>query len=174
MTRTKRRPRGAAGDGQVGFAEAQVTLARPPVVLPPNMPPTAMADRATTSRNTAVTIAILANDLDPDAAPDGEPPLRVVALTLPRHGLVRLDPDRTVTYTPDTDFTGRDSFAYVIEDARSGQSDGIVVLEVVPRGSPETSSDHRTASAHVGLLRSALAASVSSSATTLKAQRVAS
>ena len=119
------------GDGQVGFAEALVTLMRPPVVVPPNIPPIAGGDRATTSRNTEVTIAILGNDLDPDEASDAALPLRVAALTLPQHGLVRLNPDRTVTYTPDTDFTGIDDFTYVIEDERGDQSSAAAVIEVV-------------------------------------------
>ncbi len=78
-----------------------------------------------------MTIAILANDLDPDAAPDGEPPLRLVALALPQHGLVGLNPGRTVTYTPNADFTGIDDFTYVIEDGRGDRSPAAVVIEVI-------------------------------------------
>ena len=78
-----------------------------------------------------VTIAILANDLDPDAAPDAEPALRVVALALPRHGLVALKADRTATYTPNADFSGIDDFTYVIEDELGDTSLGVVVIEVV-------------------------------------------
>ena len=54
----------AAGDSQVGHAEAQVTLRRPPVVVPPNIAPIAGRDRATTTKSTPVVIPILANDFE--------------------------------------------------------------------------------------------------------------
>ena len=54
-----------------------------------------MRDAVVTARDTAVSIAVLANDTDPDGDP-----LRVVGLTLPRHGSVALEADQSVTYTP--------------------------------------------------------------------------
>lgn len=126
----------AEGDGQVGHAEAQVTLRRPPVVAPPNIPPIAGRDRATTTQGVPTNIVILANDIDPDQEPeDGTgpdmTPLRVVGLALPRHGLVALNPDQSITYTPDTGFTGIDDLVYFIEDTRGGTTRGVVMIEVV-------------------------------------------
>ncbi len=126
----------AEGDGQVGHAEAQVTLRRPPVVAPPNIPPIAGRDGAMTTQGVPITIVILANDIDPDQEPeDGTgpvmTPLRVVGLALPRHGLVALNPDQSITYTPDTGFTGIDDLVYFIEDTRGGTTRGVVMIEVV-------------------------------------------
>ena len=113
------------GDGQVGTAEAQVTLLRPVVVPPPNSPPLAGRTAVVTPRETAVSIDVLANVVDPDGDP-----LRVAGLTLPRHGTVALEPDQSVTYTPAADFVGIDDFTYTIAYGRGGKSTGIVMLEV--------------------------------------------
>jgi len=113
------------GDGQVGTAEAQVTLLRPAVVPPPNTPPLATRDALVTPRDTAVSIDVLANDTDADGDP-----LRVVGLTVPRHGAVALEPDQSVTYTPAPGFVGIDDFTYTIGDGRGGTDLGIVAIEV--------------------------------------------
>ena len=115
----------AAGDGQVGTAEAQVTLLRPLVVPPPNSPPVAVRDQAVTTADTPVTIGILANDVDPDGDS-----LRVVGLTVPMHGHVTLNADQTVTYTPAPGFVGIDDFTYIVDDGRDGRDTGIVMVEV--------------------------------------------
>ena len=115
----------APGDGQVGRAEAQVTLLRPAVPPPANVPPVAVGERVTTSIDTAITIDVLANDIDADGDA-----LRVMGLTVPLHGHVALNADQTVTYTPAPGFTGIDDFTYVADDGRNGQSTGIVMVEV--------------------------------------------
>ncbi len=117
----------AAGDGQVGTAEAQVTLLAPAVAPPVNSSPLTVRDAVVTPRDTPVTIDVLANDTDADGDP-----LRVVGLTLPLHGHVALEADQTVTYTPAPDFVGIDDFTYIADDGRGGRSTGIVAVEVVP------------------------------------------
>jgi large repetitive protein len=113
------------GDGQVGTAEAQVTLLRPVVVPAPNVSPIAMRDAVVTARDTTVSISVLANDVDPDGDP-----LRVVGLTVPLFGSVVLEADQSVTYTPAPGFTGIDDFTYVVEDGRGGRATGAVMIEV--------------------------------------------
>ena len=115
------------GDGQVGTAEAQVTLLAPVVVPPPNSPPVAVNDQVVTARNTAVSISVLANDIDPDGDP-----LRVVGLTVPLFGSVVLEADQSVTYTPAPGFTGIDDFTYIADDGRGGRATRAVMIEVVP------------------------------------------
>ena len=117
----------APGDGQVGTAEAQVTLLRPVVVPPPNVPPVAVGERVTTPVDTAITIDILANDTDPDGDA-----LRVAGLTVPLSGSVVLEADQSVTYTPAPGFTGIDDFTYIVDDGRGGRDTGAVMIEVVP------------------------------------------
>lgn len=73
------------------------------------LPPTANDDTANTPQNTPVTINVLANDSDPDGDT-----LTVSVETPPANGSATVNPDKTITYTPDTGFTGEDTFTYKI------------------------------------------------------------
>lgn len=81
-------------------------------ITPLNDPPDAVDDEDTTGINITVTIDVLLNDSDPDTSL-GAPMIGDTAL----HGVVVVNPDSTVTYTPDEDFVGVDSFTYFICDA---------------------------------------------------------
>jgi len=70
---------------------------------------------------------VLATDRDADGDL-----LSVVSLVQPRHGTVRINPDHTLTYTPDARFTGIDTFAYTISDGRDGTDTGTVTVHVLP------------------------------------------
>jgi hypothetical protein len=88
------------------------------VVTPVNDPPVAVDDAATTPEDTPVVIDVLDNDSDPDSPLNNptitEPPVNGTAVVNPGDG--------SVTYTPDPDFVGVDSFMYSICD------DGIPIL----------------------------------------------
>lgn len=76
--------------------------------------PDAINDTATTKKDQPITIAVLDND-KPNA--DGQPPdpSTLAIVSNPHHGKATSDPGEvTVTYTPDTGFTGTDSFAYQV------------------------------------------------------------
>ncbi|MCK9204293.1 MAG: ice-binding family protein [Bacteroidales bacterium] len=76
-----------------------------------NLPPVAVDDYAKTGANIPININILKNDYDPDD--------QIVSVTLcggPYNGLVTLNSDCTITYTPNTGFTGNDSLFYFICD----------------------------------------------------------
>jgi hypothetical protein len=88
-------------------------------------PPVAQDDVATTVRDTAVTIAVLANDSDPDGGA-----LTVTGVTDPSHGSAAANPDGTVTYTPDAGFVGADSFDYTISDGAGGSDSATVSVTV--------------------------------------------
>ena len=77
----------------------------------PNLPPTANDDTAQTSEDTAVVIALLLND----GSPDGDA-LSVDSFTQGANGTVTDNGDGTLTYTPDADFNGSDSFTYTAGD----------------------------------------------------------
>lgn len=90
-------------DGRGGTAVGVVTVTVDPPALPPppplpqNSTPQAVDDRAETPFQTAITLAPLQNDSDPDGDP-----IRIAAVGQPGHGTsVVVGAD--VRYTPDTD-----------------------------------------------------------------------
>ena len=90
-----------------------------------NDSPVALAESATTHKNASVNIPVLANDTDVDGDT-----LSVTALSEPLHGTAVIQPDKTVTYTPDTGYTGADSFTYDISDGNGGTATATVNLMV--------------------------------------------
>ena len=83
----------------------------PPPVVVTNLPPVAVDDTASTEANTPVDINVLPNDSDPDGDA-----ISITGFTQPTSGSVVQNPDGTFTYTPDSDFSGNDSFTYTITD----------------------------------------------------------
>lgn len=76
-----------------------------------NAAPTAVADAVTTAFNTATTtINVLANDTDAEGAT-----LTVTGNTEPTNGSVEKT-DNTFIYTPNADYSGRDTFTYTVSD----------------------------------------------------------
>ncbi|MEQ8677656.1 MAG: tandem-95 repeat protein [Aggregatilineales bacterium] len=107
-------------------------------VIAPNNPPVATDDSATTDENQAVTIAVLTNDSDADGDT-----LSVTGTTSPGNGSVSINPDNTLTYTPDTDFFGTDSFDYTISDGEDTDSATVTVTvnEVIALNTPPVAND---------------------------------
>ncbi len=100
------------------------------IVAPVNDPPVAVDDSATTPEDTPVVIDVLDNDSDIDS------PLGIPVVTdPPTNGMAMVNPgDSTITYTPDPDFVGVDSFMYAICDAGIPVlcDTALVVVTVVP------------------------------------------
>jgi hypothetical protein len=105
----------------VGPADLPLVCAAP---LPPNNPPVANPDAAITDAGAPVTVAVLANDSDPDGNP-----LAVVAVGPANHGTV-VNNGSSVTYTPAAGFFGADAFAYTIADGAGGTATGVVDVAV--------------------------------------------
>ena len=91
-------------------------------------PPTAVNDTATTAEDQSVSIDVLDNDTDPDTERAN---LRVSVLTQPLNGRARVESDRTITYTPNANFAGENSFTYRLSDG-SLSDDGSVTVTVTP------------------------------------------
>ncbi len=109
-----------ASDGVLSSAPATVSI----TVL---SPPDAQDDSATLDARTSANINVLANDSDPDGDT-----LTVQSITQPSNGTSTLNSDNTVTYTPNSDFTGSDGFTYTISDGKGGTATATVHLTVNP------------------------------------------
>jgi hypothetical protein len=112
-------------DGQGGTATATVSV----TVTPVNDAPVAVADAAATPWNTAVTVSVLANDVDVDG-----PSLAVSGVTQGTNGTVTVDAGQTVTYTPVARFAGTDSFSYTVTDGAGGSATATVTVTVQKPG----------------------------------------
>ena len=90
-------------------------------------PLVANEDIAITERDTPVVIDVLTNDGSSSGG------LNVVAVsTTPAHGTVVINPDNTITYTPnDPLYTGPDSFIYDVQDASSTVTSATVDVYVI-------------------------------------------
>ncbi len=80
-----------------------------------NDAPIAVDDIVQTNEDTAVVVEVLANDSDVE---DGQPdPATVQIIQAPQHGSVVINSNTgAVTYTPEQDFYGADSFVYFVDD----------------------------------------------------------
>jgi len=76
-----------------------------------NSPPNAVDDPATTTEDTPVTVTVLTNDSDPDGDA-----LTVTGASHPLHGTAVVNPGGTISYTPDPNWSGADSFDYTVSD----------------------------------------------------------
>ncbi len=96
-----------------------------------NMPPVAVDDTASVFEDGEVIINIIGNDFDPDGELDT---LSIDFISLPEFGTVINNNDGTVTYTPEPNFVGVDSFTYIICDNGDPVlcDSAVVVINVIP------------------------------------------
>jgi len=118
-------------DGHGGSATATVTV----VVAAVNDPPVAQNDSAGTDEDTPIAIAVLDNDSDPDGDR-----LDVQSVTQPDHGTVSNN-GSDVTYSPDPDFHGEDTFTYTASDGNGGTSTATVTVTVAEVNDPPFARD---------------------------------
>jgi len=110
------------GDGNGGIATGNVTVR----VAGANRDPVAAGFEVETTDGTPLVLDLLARASDPDGDP-----LRLVALGVPQHGRITVNPDRTVTYTSQPGWSGTDSFDWTVGDGRGGIATGTVRVRVV-------------------------------------------
>ena len=98
-------------------------------VTPKNDPPTAVDDTGiTTDEDTPVNINVLNNDSDVEGDT-----LNVQSVTNLAHGTVAIEPDNSITYTPNEDYYGSDSFTYTISDGHEGTDSATAYVTVEPQ-----------------------------------------
>jgi VCBS repeat-containing protein len=103
-------------------------------VLPKNLPPVAENDSYTVIENTVLQITlpgVLENDLDPESLP-----LQAVKITDPLNGILELNTDGSFTYTPNSNYSGTDSFTYVANDGHSNSQEATVNIIIEPSNKP--------------------------------------
>jgi VCBS repeat-containing protein len=121
-----------ANDGALDSNTATVSIT---VNSANNNPPVAVDDSATTNEDTAVTIDVLANDSDVDGNA-----LTVASVTQGSNGTVTSN-GTDVTYTPNANFNGTDSFSYTISDGNGGADTANVFVTINPVNDAPTAVD---------------------------------
>jgi serine protease AprX len=113
-----------ANDGAVSSPAATVTI-----TVNSNRAPIAGNDVATTRKNTAKVIAVLANDSDPDGSIN---PASVIIVQTPnKGGIAAANVNGTVTYKPRLNFRGTEYFSYTVKDNRGATSNKATVTVTV-------------------------------------------
>ncbi|PYG31585.1 Ig-like domain-containing protein [Pelagimonas varians] len=115
-------------DGLGGTDTGTVTVEvdSPPDDEPTNQDPTAVDDTAATPLDTPI---IIPDPSGNDTDPEGDP-LTVTSIGVPTNGTAELNPDGTVTYTPDDGYQGSDTISYVVDDGFGGTDTGEIVVSV--------------------------------------------
>lgn len=123
-----------------------------------NGKPVAQNDAATIPRNTSIVLDPRRNDSDPNGDP-----ITMTAVTTPTKGVAMLNANQTVTYTPNSNFTGSDSFTYALSDGRGETAQGTVSVTVTPPllGALEVMQPHLYAG-HVSMAGTTFSGSTSS------------
>jgi PKD repeat protein len=107
-------------DGQAESNTATVNV----TINPVNDPPVADDQSVSTSEDTAVNITLNGSDIDGD-------PLTFSTVTNPGNGTLSGTPPN-VTYMPNPDFNGTDSFTFQVNDGQGGTDTGTVSITVTP------------------------------------------
>uniref|UniRef100_UPI0015D2123A Ig-like domain-containing protein n=1 Tax=Acinetobacter sp. YH16053 TaxID=2601192 RepID=UPI0015D2123A len=119
-----------------------------PFAPTPNTPPVASDDTYNTAFNTPVALNPLANDSDADGNPltitaiNGVPltPGSAQQINTP-NGVVNIDAQGNITFTPNAGFTGQESFSYSISDGQGGSATATETINV--SAAPNTPNDDR-------------------------------
>jgi len=112
-------------DGDYDLATVQIT-----VIDQPNAVPVAFDDSRATEMDTPITVDVLFNDTDLD---DGVDALNIASS--PSNGIVVVNPDFTITYTPNSGYLGTETFRYQVCDVDGDCSNtALVTIIVKPTG----------------------------------------
>ena len=125
-----------ADDGNGGSDTATVNIS----VSPVNDAPQTQNDSYTAEEDTPLVVAapgVLSNDVDVD-----EDMLIVTVVTEPVNGSLVLNANGSFTYTPESNFSGADSFMYQADDGNDGSDTATVNISVSPlNDAPQAEND---------------------------------
>ncbi|MCA0186969.1 MAG: retention module-containing protein, partial [Proteobacteria bacterium] len=91
-----------------------------------NTPPVATNDEATVAEDQPATIDVLGNDTDANGD------TLIVTSASASNGQVTINPDGSLRYVPNPDFSGTDRVTYTISDGKGGTSSATVIINVTP------------------------------------------
>ena len=106
--------------------------------------PVANPDTANVDEDGSVIIGVLGNDTDPNGDP-----LTVTGATTP-NGTVVVNPDGTLTFTPDADFNGDVEITYTVEDPDGNEATGTATVTVAPVNDAPVAADDDAGEVVVG------------------------
>ncbi len=104
------------------FGDAGLQIVELNLGEPSNDPPVAPSETATTAEDTPITITPSISDPDTSDTPV------ISAIENPPNGSATHD-DNTITYTPDQDYTGTDTFGYTVSDG-TNTAQGTITITV--------------------------------------------
>jgi len=110
-------------DGELDSNLARVTL----TIIPVNDAPVARDDAFTLDEDRVIHLDLLANDGDVEGDA-----LRLILLSQPAHGSLTLNPDNSLDYRPQAQWSGEDGFSYRINDGELDSPEAQVRLIVNP------------------------------------------
>ncbi len=109
-------------DDNLGATSSPATVSV--TITPVNDAPVAANDTSSGPINVTQTIVVLANDSDIDGGP-----LQVVSATA-TNGSVGVNPDNTLSYTPNLNYSGPDTISYTVSDGAGGSDTASVSVTV--------------------------------------------
>ncbi|CAH9067825.1 hypothetical protein PSECIP111951_03909 [Pseudoalteromonas holothuriae] len=127
-------------DGQGGTANSTATVS-----IVTNQAPNVVND-SVTSDGSALVIDVLANDSDPEGTA-----LSLVSASA-THGSVVVNIDNTLSYTPQSGFTGSDTITYVVRDEFGATAEGIVSVTVSIQQNTSTTISNSSSGSMGGIL----------------------
>ncbi|MBZ0221254.1 MAG: tandem-95 repeat protein, partial [Candidatus Methylomirabilis sp.] len=131
-----------------GGAESNTATVSISVDRESNTAPVGYQDSASTDFNTPVVIPVLENDVDADGDP-----LSVAAITIPPpNGTATINPDNTVTFTPNPGFSGSDRFYYKATDGMDLSNTTRVTVSVKSNKLPVAVVDYATTAVNTPVL----------------------
>lgn len=122
----------ATYEDKIAFVEANISKENKSLIKPIFMTIKALGhkpilkdDSVYVNVDTNVTIDVLANDFDADGRGD----LKLTSITKPKHGVAVINHSK-VDYSPNSGFTGEDSFTYTVKDPLGAEVNATVNIKV--------------------------------------------
>jgi VCBS repeat-containing protein len=120
------------GDGNGGTDTGLVTITVGPNL---NDDPVADDDSYSVAEDGTLTVAVVSGVLVGDSDADGGS-LTVTSNTAAANGALTVNANGSLTYSPNADFNGSETFTYQVSDGNGGLDTGSVTITVTPVGDP--------------------------------------